>query len=619
MRQKILKKILVVMVLCCLLGTLASCSEKEPKESAEISDEEVPWEQTPNESDVSEETSSVEETLEEITGILIQETDADLQIIPDKYNCGAKGELKVVTAGEIVNEVRFKVSADRNVLEFGYGNKDISGTVFFENIDFSGNDMAFYNEGLVDRDIKVVFKNCLFGQIKSGQNASRMQYEFINCTLQSFYGSNATFDRCLFGGTYKDTIIPFQNVTVRNCYIQDLASDDPAGSGSHSDGTQMYGHKNAEVVNVRFDNCRFEIPAIKYGENSASVNACIMVQLEYNNGRNIHFTNCKINGGGYAIYARATRQDLYLEDVTFEDISVGCAMLFRTLYPDVSEAVVLQNVKEADALYVSSVWQEGETTHLSVSNDTNKERKLLVCTDSGNYCFTIPKCPNGKNLYQKFEDFPFDVDIKIDKPCEYIVCYEVSSRGELTQIRFANMTDGEVYLNPEEILSNLGIEIDSDAGEETGDDMEAILLSGECGKDAQFSLYESGLLVITGNGATFNYDTKNAAPWYDLRDEILTVRIEEGISQIGNQAFRDCGNILEVTLPESLEIIGSNAFIRCASLIEICIPIGVREIGQYAFAGTGLRKCIYEGSAEEWSKIAIGKKNEVLTEKLRMN
>ena len=88
---------------------------------------------------------------------LISQTKADRAVVPDKYNCGVQGSLTTVTAGETVNGVKFKESSGKSVMEFGYGNKDISGTVVFENLDFSGNDKSFYNEDKVDRGIKGVF------------------------------------------------------------------------------------------------------------------------------------------------------------------------------------------------------------------------------------------------------------------------------------------------------------------------------------------------------------------------------------------------------------------------------------------------------------------------------
>lgn len=559
--------------------------------------------------------------LVESCGELIRETDADINVVPDKYNCGAKGELSVVTAGETVGNVKFKCSGDKNILEFGYGNKNISGIVKFENIDFSSNDMGFYNEWLVDRDIKVIFTNCKFAQIKTGQSTSRMQYEFNNCTIESFYGSNAVFSRCLFGESYRDAIIPFQNITVKDCFIKDMSSTDPSSAGIHSDGTQMFGHKDVEVRNVFFDNCRFEVPAIQTGGNSASVNACIMVQLEYNNGINIKFTNCKINGGGYSIYARTTRPEFYLDNVVFENIEVGCAKLFKTVYSRVSEDVEFINVNDTSSLYVGSVWKDGNSTHFSVTNDTNIERKLLIYTNNKKYIYEIPKCPDGKNLYADFQDYPFDIDIVIPELPRYAVCFEITEDGQYSQLRYVNWGKEDVYFSANgsenittknEMNEKVDTTTDSLGGSMNAYDTH-IIASGLCGQNVRYALSADGVLRLWGTGATFNYHSKLAAPWYEVRDRIKVVEIGEGIVKIGNQCFRDCSSIKSVSLPNTLEVIGYNAFIRCSGLEVIEIPRNVREIDAYAFAATRLQRCIYYGSRDSWNMIEVGIRNELVT------
>ena len=557
--------------------------------------------------------------LEESIGTLIMETEEDIHVIPDKYNCGAKGKLTEVIAGQTINTVKFKLSGGKNVMEFGYGNKHITGTVTFENMDFSNNDMGFYNEGLVDRDIKIIFNNCKFSQIKTGQVASKMQYEFNNCTIISFYGCNATFNRCLFGEHYKDGISPFQNVTVNDCYIKDMASTDPASAGIHSDGTQMYGHKDAEVKDVYFNNCRFEVPAVQTGSESASVNACIMIQLEYNNGKNIKFKNCKINGGGYSIYARTTTDKYTLSNVVLENIDVGGAKLFKTVYSKVSDGVEFININDTDALYVGSVWQEEDATHFSVSNDTNVARKLKVYTGNAVYSFDIPACPDGKNLYADFADYPFDIDIVIPERCEYAVCFDSTEESNAKQLRFVNYSNRAVRLP----LENSGKQEETVTKEPTIEENVCTeketkrgVITGKCGKNIEYTLDTEGVLYLDGVGMTDNYHSKKNAPWYEYKDEIVRVVISEGIVKIGNQCFRDCTNLKEVQLPDSVTAIGANSFIRCYGLSEIELPKNLNEIGSYAFAGTRLKRCIYAGNDGDWEAVTVGIRNEVLVASL---
>ena len=59
--------------------------------------------------------------------------------------------------------------------------------------------------------------------------------------------------------------------------------------------------------------------------------------------------------------------------------------------------------------------------------------------------------------------------------------------------------------------------------------------------------------------------------------------IPDGVTAIGQEAFRDCDNLTSVTIPASVTSIGYYAFWDCASLTSVTIGDGVTEIGEYAF------------------------------------
>lgn len=67
--------------------------------------------------------------------------------------------------------------------------------------------------------------------------------------------------------------------------------------------------------------------------------------------------------------------------------------------------------------------------------------------------------------------------------------------------------------------------------------------------------------------------------WRELKEVV----IEEGVTEIGVDAFSVCTSLETVTLPESLQKIGEGAFEYCSSLNEIRIPENVTVIGQRAF------------------------------------
>ena len=90
-------------------------------------------------------------------------------------------------------------------------------------------------------------------------------------------------------------------------------------------------------------------------------------------------------------------------------------------------------------------------------------------------------------------------------------------------------------------------------------------------------------LTISGTGDMTNFDEYQYQPWGEIRDEIRTVIIENGITGIGKYAFFDCVNILSVTIPASVTSIGEKAFQSCYRLASVTIPASVTSIGFDAF------------------------------------
>ena len=83
-----------------------------------------------------------------------------------------------------------------------------------------------------------------------------------------------------------------------------------------------------------------------------------------------------------------------------------------------------------------------------------------------------------------------------------------------------------------------------------------------------------------------NYsDDKETAPWNSYRSQIIAITMSEGITSIGNSAFRDCYRLASVTIPDSVTSIGNSAFVSCGRLTSITIPSSVTSIEKYAFWG----------------------------------
>ena len=557
--------------------------------------------------DETTEPSTEEKTIEETTTeevkewVLIEYTKDDITVIPDKYNTGCKGELIFVELGATVNGITFKASTNdtRNALDFYYGNKSVEGTVVFENYDFSDYGIWIYNDDYVDREINLVFNNCKFSTVSTNKKSGNISYEFYNCTFERFSGSNAVFDGCQFGRSICDGVVPFQDVTIKNCFFLDMARYTTGGS-VHVDGTQIYGAAGIDVQNIIYDNCRFEIPPLKIEGSTASINACIMLQLEYSNGKNLSFTNCVLNGGGNSIYAWSKNSDYVLEDVVIDGIRSGCAKNYGTFYSKIDASVEIANVSETDTLYIASVWKDDKGTHFSVTNDTNLERKLLIVTDKKTYEYVIPACPKGSEMGydMSYSDFPFDIDVVVPEDCKYAICFDNVFDGMATQIRFLNWTNEKVYL-------------EKDFCNELTDDKDDIIFSGTCGANIDFFITKEGKLVLNGTGNMTNYHSKKLAPWEAYLSFIRTIEIGEGIESIGEQSFRNCNAVQTVLLPDSLTTIGKRAFSGCTCLTTITIPKNVCKIGESAFLGSILQEIQYEG--DDWDDIELGGGNESLS------
>ena len=108
---------------------------------------------------------------------------------------------------------------------------------------------------------------------------------------------------------------------------------------------------------------------------------------------------------------------------------------------------------------------------------------------------------------------------------------------------------------------------------------------GDCGINVTWELTGDGTLIISGTGRISNYSHDNNAPWYSCRAYIKRVVIQQGVTSIGNYAFKGCSNLASVTIPESVTSIGGSAFSGCTGLTSVTIPDSVTSIGNSVFSG----------------------------------
>lgn len=104
--------------------------------------------------------------------------------------------------------------------------------------------------------------------------------------------------------------------------------------------------------------------------------------------------------------------------------------------------------------------------------------------------------------------------------------------------------------------------------------------SGVCGSNAAWS-FDDGRLTVFGSGRMYDYNAPSEAPWSAWGDKIDTVAVNNGITDIGKNAFSSCVNLRKVFLPVSIEEV---------------YP---------AFSGTALESIYYGGTLKQWLEIKI--------------
>ena len=125
-----------------------------------------------------------------------------------------------------------------------------------------------------------------------------------------------------------------------------------------------------------------------------------------------------------------------------------------------------------------------------------------------------------------------------------------------------------------------------------GEESAAVVASGSCGTDVQWSLDEKGVLRLSGTGRMTDYQNATEVPWEEMRNQITRVQFDDAITNIGNCAFYACSNLTEVITPKALSEVGKYSFAICTSLVSIDLPNGTKRIGEHAFTMDSALKSI---------------------------
>lgn len=112
----------------------------------------------------------------------------------------------------------------------------------------------------------------------------------------------------------------------------------------------------------------------------------------------------------------------------------------------------------------------------------------------------------------------------------------------------------------------------------------AINSTGSLGDNVTYSFDSAtGVLTVSGIGDMhdFNWTT---AKFEDIKNDVKSIIISEGVTSIGEFAFAYCtSNVENISIAKSVTKIGRAAFMSCQKLTSLVIPEGVTSIGTNAF------------------------------------
>ena len=132
----------------------------------------------------------------------------------------------------------------------------------------------------------------------------------------------------------------------------------------------------------------------------------------------------------------------------------------------------------------------------------------------------------------------------------------------------------------------------------------SLLGSGKCGANCTWSLDTKGNMIISGSGSMTGFSNSEGAylnsagkprPWGDYMEQIVSIRVEGSITNIGSRAFAGASNLKEVYMP-NVSSIGDYSFNYATSLYSVDLP-NVTRIGEGAFQGAS--SLIYAGLRDD--------------------
>lgn len=115
-----------------------------------------------------------------------------------------------------------------------------------------------------------------------------------------------------------------------------------------------------------------------------------------------------------------------------------------------------------------------------------------------------------------------------------------------------------------------------------------IISSGDCGPAVSWQLTDDGLLTVSGTGAIKCLPDEGAMrteqyPWFPHREAVTSLSVLQGVTEIGDGAFKYFDHLESAEISDSVIRIGERAFYCCPKLKNVTIPPGVTGIEKKTF------------------------------------
>ena len=126
----------------------------------------------------------------------------------------------------------------------------------------------------------------------------------------------------------------------------------------------------------------------------------------------------------------------------------------------------------------------------------------------------------------------------------------------------------------------------------------------KCGDNLEYVL-NNETLTISGQGQMYNFTSGKTKPW---KNSLITkIIIEEGVTSIGDYAFKGSQYLESVELSNTITYIGEEAFCiyPCISKFSLIIPNSVTHIGTYSFYGANIVSIQLSNSLKTIPRVAF--------------